>query len=410
MQWKSFVALGRLPNFFGYMLAVLMLGLALSFAAPYLSLFGADEVGMSPLALGLFMTCTSVSSIVISTRLGRWSDRRASRRPLVLLAIVAAGVGYLLFSVTRNYLLLLVISSVFLGTGAAAFPQLFALARAQIGSGTLGDQASALLRSVFSLAWVGGPGIGALLLAGGGFRGLYLGTAACFAVAAVPVLLARVGQTPQAGGRAEPVMLEGAPPARPVWLVALSFVLYGTSMSMGAISLPIHVTHALHGTTANVGFLVGLCALAEIPIMLAFVLFPRRVQNERLIVLGFGLFVLYFVLVYVAPGMGLLIVAQLVRAVVIGIAACLGMAYFQDLMPGRFGAATTLFANTTNAGSMLAGLITGVVAQAFGYHAVFLVCAVLSITSWGLLLAVRRGFNVQPKQAAQLFRRRSRGT
>ncbi|MNE75850.1 Sugar efflux transporter A [compost metagenome] len=47
------------------------------------------------------------------------------------------------------------------------------------------------------------------------------------------------------------------------------------------------------------------------------------------------------------------------------------MLYFQDLMPGQAGAATTLFTNTTRVGWILAGSIAGVVAEVWSYHAVF---------------------------------------
>jgi SET family sugar efflux transporter-like MFS transporter len=41
-----------------------------------------------------------------------------------------------------------------------------------------------------------------------------------------------------------------------------------------------------------------------------------------------------------------LIALQLLNAIFIGIVAGIGMSYFQDLMPGRAGVATTLFANS----------------------------------------------------------------
>ena len=43
----------------------------------------------------------------------------------------------------------------------------------------------------------------------------------------------------------------------------------------------------------------------------------------------------------------LLLALQLLNAIYIGILAGIGMLYFQDLMPGQAGAATTLYTNTT---------------------------------------------------------------
>lgn len=362
-----------------------MVGLAASFAGPYIPLFGVSEAHMTPLALGIFMSLLAVSSIGISLLLGRWSDRRPSRKPVVLLAMGAAALGFVLLCLTRSYLPLLLIACVFLGTGAASFPQLFALAKAQLQGAdpAASEQGVTALRSVFSLAWVAGPAVGAWIVAKGSFNGLFLTTAALYAAAALVVLgLGRPGSA-AAARRSAPVSPAG--PSIPLWQIVASFVLYGTAASMGSIALPLYVTGTLHGSPGEVGLLIGFCALLEIPVMLSFVLLPRHFSTHSLVVFGFLLFVLYFALLWAAHGLALLMLAQAVRAVVVGIAASLGMAYFQELMPGRVGAATTLFANTTSLGSMLAGVVSGGVAQAFGYHAVFLLCTLLSGLA-GLLL------------------------
>ena len=67
----------------------------------------------------------------------------------------------------------------------------------------------------------------------------------------------------------------------------------------------------------------------------------------------------------------LLLAFQLLNAIYIGILAGIGMLYFQDLMPGQAGAATTLYTNTTRVGWIIAGSLAGVVAELWNYHAVF---------------------------------------
>ena len=54
-----------------------------------------------------------------------------------------------------------------------------------------------------------------------------------------------------------------------------------------------------------------------------------------------------------------LLALQLFNAVFIGIVAGIGMLWFQDLMPGRAGSATTLFTNSISTGVILAGVIQG---------------------------------------------------
>jgi SET family sugar efflux transporter-like MFS transporter len=70
----------------------------------------------------------------------------------------------------------------------------------------------------------------------------------------------------------------------------------------------------------------------------------------------------------------------------------LGITYFQDQLPGAAGRSTTLFANTATAGSLVSGIAAGAVAQALGYRAALVACAVLSVLAWSLFFpAWRRG-------------------
>lgn len=402
MNLNTLLSLKNVPSYSGLVVTVLLLGFATSFAMPYMSLFGVQRVGMSPGQLGLFLTVVALSSITISTLLARRSDRLPDRRPVVLAATAAGALGFVLLSFATAYLPVLLISAACLGTGAAAFPQVFALARSEAGEA--GEQGMTVLRSVFSLAWVVGPGVGAALLSGLSFKGLFLGTAACYALAAVPVLRRIRSPLPQSAAAEEGEAPPAAPttPPRPMHWVALSFVLYGTAMNIGSSALPIHVTQGLHAGEGSVGFLVGLCALLEIPIMLGFALRARATSNEKLILWGMLLFAAYYAVVFVAPSVPWLAAAQAIRAVVVAILATLGMAYVQELMPNRVGVATTLYANTMNAGSLLGGLGLGVSAALFGYHAVFLLCVALSLAAWGLLLATRRGLGARGAAVQEL--------
>ncbi|NJK46291.1 MAG: MFS transporter [Pleurocapsa sp. SU_196_0] len=130
--------------------------------------------------------------------------------------------------------------------------------------------------------------------------------------------------------------------------------------------------------------------LLEIPVMLALAFWRSRPSNQQLLVLCFALCAVYFACVSSATGLVLLIVAQVIRAVVIAISATIGMAYFQQLMPGRTGTAITLFSNTTNLGAMLAGIIAGAVVQGFGLVAVFVLCAALGGVAFGLFALLNR--------------------
>jgi SET family sugar efflux transporter-like MFS transporter len=99
--------------------------------------------------------------------------------------------------------------------------------------------------------------------------------------------------------------------------------------------------------------------------------------------------VLYFVLVGLTSTMAVPVAAQVARGAAIAVVGALGIAYFQDLTPHAVGRATTVFANTSTAGSLASGVLAGAAAQLLGYRAALLMCGVLSTLAW-LLLEIAR--------------------
>jgi SET family sugar efflux transporter-like MFS transporter len=85
----------------------------------------------------------------------------------------------------------------------------------------------------------------------------------------------------------------------------------------------------------------------------------------------------------------LLLALQLLNAIYIGILAGIGMLYFQDLMPGQAGAATTLYTNTTRVGWIIAGSLAGVVAEFWSYHAVFWFALVMIVVTIACLARIK---------------------
>lgn len=99
--------------------------------------------------------------------------------------------------------------------------------------------------------------------------------------------------------------------------------------------------------------------------------------------------VLFYVGMLTVHTPGLLLAMQVLNAIYIGILAGIGMLYFQDLMPGQAGAATTLYTNTTRVGWIIAGSLAGVVAEIWSYHAVFWIALVMGIATQACLWRIR---------------------
>ena len=82
--------------------------------------------------------------------------------------------------------------------------------------------------------------------------------------------------------------------------------------------------------------------------------------------------------------------ALLLASLMLFILSVVGMAYVQELLPGRAGVASALFGNTMSAGFLLSGLGTGLFAQAFGYWSIFGVCALLCVLGGAVLFVPTR--------------------
>ena len=384
-QFRHLNTLATTPCFLPLVSASLFVGLGNAVGGSYLTLFVIDKADLSPLALGVFLTVYSLSGMISSTSFGRWFDRTPSPIPL-LLALVMTISGYALLSVTTNLYLLLLIAGLPLGTSLAVFPQLFALAQGhldRVGAETA-ERGTAMMRATWSIAWAVGPALGAVMISLFDFQGVFLTAAMCVVTATVIVAVARVDAlrpTTETGLELKPRI--GT--IRQAGFAASSLTLFHMAMFMGSIALPIVATHELGGTKADVGLSFSLCAFLEVPVMFAFVLRPSVAGNRRWISVGFLAFILYFLTITWGPSVAILLAAQVLRAVGIGLISYQGISYMQALMPNQAGSAATLFSNTANAGFLFASLTAGGWAQAFGYRSMFLACAVQSVLGLAMI-------------------------
>ncbi len=320
-----------------------------------------------------------MSSVAVSTWLGRRFDGKPSRVP-ILLALLATVCGNMLLALTTNHVLLILIGCVLLGPGTAALPQLFALARKRldrVGAETA-ERGMALLPAVDSMAWIAGPALGVGLITAFGFGGVFVASALCAVLAATILLVAKVHAPAITESERPGITGTVRPPLRAVGFTGLSFVVFFTAMFVGSVALSIVVTRDLGGTNGDIGLIFSLSAFLEVVVMLCLVGLSSKSRRHLLILSGFVLFALYFGVVALAPALWMFVGAQLLRAVAIGLVGGQGVNYFQALMPNQVGLATTLYTNTSQVGSMLSGITAGGWAQMYGYRSLFMLCAALN--------------------------------
>ncbi|RQV86533.1 sugar efflux transporter [Burkholderia anthina] len=378
--------------------AALMLGVAMSFTAPYLSLFGVEAVGMSPFLAGVFLTLIAASGVVASTWAGRWSDRRDRHRPLLVVSLAAAALGFALLCVLRAHGPVIAAGTILLGAGAVSLSQIFSFARAvlPVADDAQRELASAALRTMLSIAWVFGPALGALMLAQTGFTGLFLAASAGFVACA-----AIVARIPEPARRPAAVHVRamdraGPPPddARAAMAVAprasvlrtlVALTLIGLAANATMIVLPLYIVRALGGTPANVSAALGLAALLEIPMMLWLGMRSTRLDKARWLTACALVHAAYFIGLAAVTRANLILPLQLLSACVVAITSCLGMTRVCDLMPTRPGTATAMFFSTARVGSIASGVLSGACVDLFGYRATFAGCCGIALVACALL-------------------------
>jgi len=370
---------------------------------------------MTPLQLGLFMTVIASSGVLASTWAGKWSDRHGHHRELLLAALSASAIGFICLCLVHNYVALLVIGGAFLGAGGSAISLLFSFGRFALPVRDNEERtfATASLRTVLSGAWVFGPSVGALILAASGFYGLFLFAAASFAACGVIVIRTRKptnaafeaeaasetttehfyvdpvpGATAEAEAFAEATEANRVtratgiqptttkPPA--LWRAIAALTLLGLAANATMIVLPLYIVRGMHGTQIDVSIMLGLGAFLEIPMMLALGARGAKVNKVRWLAASAGVHLLYFIGVAAVWNVTVLIPMQALSAFVVAVTSCLGMTYVQDLMPRSPGAATALFFNSARVGSILSGVLSGMLVGAIGYRGTFLCCGVLA--------------------------------
>ncbi|OMQ22338.1 MFS transporter [Serratia oryzae] len=393
MNFKRWLPRRFNPVFATFLIIAFLTGIAGALQAPTLSLFLTTEVKVRPLWVGLFYTLNAIAGIIVSFLLAKRSDNRGDRRKLILLCCLMAVGNSLLFAFNRDYLTLITAGVLLAAIANTAMPQIFALAREYADSSAREVvMFSSLMRAQLSLAWVIGPPLSFMLALNYGFTTMFLVAAAIFAISVLLVWLI-LPSVP----RAQVEISVDSPPIAPIaaWrdpdvrLLFLASMLMWTCNTMYIIDMPLYITADLGLSDRLAGLLMGTAAGLEIPAMLLAGYYVKRFGKRNMMLLAVAAGVLFYAGLVLFKFKAALMVLQLFNAIFIGIIAGIGMLYFQDLMPGRPGAATTMFTNSISTGVILAGILQGALVEHFGHYAVYWLITLLAMLSLWMCARVR---------------------
>lgn len=370
----------------------LALGLSTALSFPFLALFLTSAVHAGPLELTMFLLVQPLSGVVVSTVLGRLSDGRVARRRVLMVAAVAGCTGAALFSVLRSYWPLLLVACTLSAMGGALMPQGFAYARAMVANEPTAPMITSTLRMFFSLSWVAGPPLGAVLLNAGGFTTVYLCASGLFAVVVLVVACWFIEPptlaTPSSSGDDSDIGSPIVGARRSLWTTLVGLVLLQGALALNVQLVPLLVRHNLHAGVSSAGVILGICAALEIPAMLGFGLLSKRVSLQLLVRLGPLFGIAYYTLASISTHVWQLAAAQLLNACFIAVIQGLAISYVQEFLPLHPGRASTLYSNTFAVGIIVAGPLLGIGAK-FGYRVSFVAAAGLAVCGLVLITAGR---------------------
>ncbi|MDZ8847219.1 sugar efflux transporter SetB [Escherichia coli] len=372
-----------------FLIVAFLTGIAGALQTPTLSIFLTDEVHARPAMVGFFFTGSAVIGILVSQFLAGRSDKRGDRKSLIVFCCLLGVLACTLFAWNRNYFVLLFVGVFLSSFGSTANPQMFALAREHADkTGREAVMFSSFLRAQVSLAWVIGPPLAYALAMGFSFTVMYLSAAVAFIVCGVMVWLflpSMQKELPLATGTVEAPRRN----RRDTLLLFVICTLMWGSNSLYIINMPLFIINELHLPEKLAGVMMGTAAGLEIPTMLIAGYFAKRLGKRFLMRVAAVGGVCFYAGMLMAHSPVILLGLQLLNAIFIGILGGIGMLYFQDLMPGQAGSATTLYTNTSRVGWIIAGSVASIVAEIWNYHAVFWFSMVMIIATLFCLLRIK---------------------
>ena len=390
MLW--FLTRGRRlnPVYAAFMIVAFMMGIAGALQAPTLSLFLSREVEVRPFWVGMFYTVNAIAGILVSLALAKRSDNRGDRRKLIMVCCVMAVANCVLFAFNRHYLTLITIGVMFASIANTAMPQIFALAREYAdNSAREVVMFSSIMRAQLSLAWVIGPPLSFMLALNYGFTTMFLIAAGIFVISLALIFFA----LPSVSRIEQPADVALTQVSgwkdKNVRMLFIASMLMWTCNTMYIIDMPLWISSDLGLPDSLAGILMGTAAGLEIPAMILAGYYVKRFGKRKMMVAAVAAGVLFYAGLILFHGRTALLALQLFNAIFIGIIAGIGMLWFQDLMPGRAGAATTLFTNSISTGVILAGVMQGALSQSYGHASVYWTIAAISLVTLFLTSKVK---------------------
>ena len=396
-----------------YVVVCVLIATSGSLFAPVMSYYLNTELGFDPIHISIVFALLPLATIAIVQTIARFSDM-GLQRPMIICIASLFGIGSSLVLYSRpDFVTMCTIGLICLGTHPVAFPQIFASAREfaikHVKQGSL--MFTTFLRSLTSLSWVVGPPLAYAIALGGSFNLLFTVTAVMFFLCFLAsyfflpnVFDANQGESSpddkastetnaaasadgsaeaNADGKAsaEASSTEGTANQEPgteqvnqaakaarfagakvawwkdgsVMMLFAGTGLIFTAFSSYISSMPLYVTQELELSTNLPGYIMGLAAFLEIPLMFLGAKLSKIIGLKTVVLIGAISLFVFLVLLHWATTPAQLLALQIFPALFIAFLGSIGMVLFQEMLPTIPGQSTSLFINASTAGQIAGG-------------------------------------------------------
>ena len=185
---------------------------------------------------------------------------------------------------------------------------------------------------------------------------------------------------------------QGLPPGSRFATVLIigAFVLFQATNATAMTFMALYVTGELGMDVLWAGIVLGVAAALEVPALMLIGRLGDRIPHLTLVAVGAVLAAVYYLGLAIVDGPVLLLVLQIPNALGFAAISGIGLALFQDLIPGA-GMSTGLFMNARRVGAVLSGpIIAAGALPPLGERGVFVICGVLTLAGLALIPLAKR--------------------
>ncbi|EJC85551.1 hypothetical protein Rleg4DRAFT_7438 [Rhizobium leguminosarum bv. trifolii WSM2297] len=395
----------RNPAIRASMIAIFTFGMAGAMTAPYRSIVGIRELGLSDGLYSFLAFASAAVNVVISVLLGNLADRLGEYRSAMIGACIFGIVGYGMVYLFPTAAIFIISALLPLPIYGALNSLLFANARAAMHGMSRSEMVTANsgVRAMISLSWVLIPGITGLVLSGASsMLPAYLFAAISCLFCQGIILFA----LPKRAGAelVVPHHLSYLGALRQVVSPRISAHIAGVALITSTLHLndallPLIATGAAHGALSDVGILVGIVALLEIVFIIVWSRIAREAGQMVALAAGTIIYAVFLCLLGFASEPWHLYALTLLAGIGAAAIISIPITYLQDLIADRPGLGSALISVNVFASAGIGALVFAAGTWLTGYSGTALMSAVTGLSGIAILGLLQRRNAVAPADA-----------